>query len=269
MGEEDIRRQALQCVQHAVVGGRSPAGDQRFADPARRDQRGNAQLDELGRNDALHFGLGRRAASVSADRPRFSVGDRPRNDRTMPRSSWAVCRTWSWPASGAAATRPECSIRLSITREVELLGVEAGGRAIFPATTPRPSPFGNGACCTAATAMSCRTKTGKPRRAFGLGWARLSRRGPRAQLLERHRPREYTPVQRRRRAGRVHHPGPNEGILPALESSHAVAQALKLAAAARRREIIVICLSGRGDKDAAEVALLSKLSGHGARRVPT
>ena len=47
-----------------------------------------------------------------------------------------------------------------------------------------------------------------------------------------------------------------EGILPALESSHAVAEAMKLAVRRKPDEIIVVCLSGRGDKDAAEVARL-------------
>ncbi len=47
-----------------------------------------------------------------------------------------------------------------------------------------------------------------------------------------------------------------EGILPALESSHAVAEAMKLAAQRSPDENIVVCLSGRGDKDAAEIARL-------------
>jgi tryptophan synthase beta chain len=47
-----------------------------------------------------------------------------------------------------------------------------------------------------------------------------------------------------------------EGILPALESSHAVAKATQLAAERKSDEIIVVCLSGRGDKDAHEVARL-------------
>jgi tryptophan synthase beta chain len=46
----------------------------------------------------------------------------------------------------------------------------------------------------------------------------------------------------------------SEGILPALESSHAVAKAMQLAGERRRDEAIVVCLSGRGDKDAAEIA---------------
>jgi tryptophan synthase beta chain len=47
-----------------------------------------------------------------------------------------------------------------------------------------------------------------------------------------------------------------EGILPALESAHAVALAMKLAAEGQSDDVIVICLSGRGDKDAAEIARL-------------
>ena len=40
-----------------------------------------------------------------------------------------------------------------------------------------------------------------------------------------------------------------EGILPALESSHAIAQALKNAPKMGKGQSIVVCLSGRGDKD--------------------
>lgn len=44
-----------------------------------------------------------------------------------------------------------------------------------------------------------------------------------------------------------------EGIIPALESSHAVAYAIKLAQQLDKDQIIVICLSGRGDKDVETV----------------
>lgn len=44
-----------------------------------------------------------------------------------------------------------------------------------------------------------------------------------------------------------------EGILPALESSHAVAKAMEIAKSRSPDEIVVICLSGRGDKDASEI----------------
>jgi len=53
-----------------------------------------------------------------------------------------------------------------------------------------------------------------------------------------------------------------EGILAALESSHAVAQAMRLAAAGSTEQAIVVCLSGRGDKDAAEIARLREARAH-------
>ncbi|MEZ6081303.1 MAG: tryptophan synthase subunit beta [Pirellulaceae bacterium] len=47
-----------------------------------------------------------------------------------------------------------------------------------------------------------------------------------------------------------------EGILPALESSHGIAKAMEIAANMRPDQIVMVCLSGRGDKDAAEIARL-------------
>lgn len=44
-----------------------------------------------------------------------------------------------------------------------------------------------------------------------------------------------------------------EGIIPALESAHAVAQVVKLAPELTADDIVVICLSGRGDKDVESI----------------
>ena len=48
-----------------------------------------------------------------------------------------------------------------------------------------------------------------------------------------------------------------EGILPAIETSHAIAYAMKSAAQRSVKDVIVVCLSGRGDKDVHEVARLT------------
>ncbi len=45
-----------------------------------------------------------------------------------------------------------------------------------------------------------------------------------------------------------------EGIIPALESSHAIAHVAKLAPKLSKDKIIVVCLSGRGDKDVTQIA---------------
>ena len=45
-----------------------------------------------------------------------------------------------------------------------------------------------------------------------------------------------------------------EGIIPALESAHAIAHVMKMAPTMKKDEIILVCLSGRGDKDVNQVA---------------
>jgi len=45
-----------------------------------------------------------------------------------------------------------------------------------------------------------------------------------------------------------------EGIMPALESAHAIAEVVKLAPTLKKSQIIIVNLSGRGDKDVQQVA---------------
>ena len=48
-----------------------------------------------------------------------------------------------------------------------------------------------------------------------------------------------------------------EGIIPALESSHAVAYSMKLAKKYKKEDVIIVCLSGRGDKDIDQILRMS------------
>ena len=65
---------------------------------------------------------------------------------------------------------------------------------------------------------------------------------------------EYVPVTDDEAVAAFEYLSRTEGIIPAIESSHAVAYARKLAPGMRRDQIMVICLSGRGDKDVAAIA---------------
>jgi tryptophan synthase beta chain len=53
----------------------------------------------------------------------------------------------------------------------------------------------------------------------------------------------------------------NEGILCALESAHAMAYAIKLARSLKKDQTVVVCLSGRGDKDVH--TLMDQIEGEG------
>ena len=64
----------------------------------------------------------------------------------------------------------------------------------------------------------------------------------------------YTPITDDQALAAFSQLARTEGILPALESSHAVAQAMISAKARKPDEVVVVCLSGRGDKDVYEVA---------------
>ncbi len=65
---------------------------------------------------------------------------------------------------------------------------------------------------------------------------------------------EYAYVTDAEALGAFHELALSEGIIPALESAHAIAHVLKVAPAMRPDEIILVNLSGRGDKDVQQVA---------------
>ncbi len=73
--------------------------------------------------------------------------------------------------------------------------------------------------------------------------------GPEHAFLKQTKRVEYVSVTDREALAGFHALTHEEGIMPALESSHAVAYAMKLAKRLKKSQSIVICLSGRGDKD--------------------
>ena len=65
---------------------------------------------------------------------------------------------------------------------------------------------------------------------------------------------EYVPITDREAVEAFEYLSRAEGIIPAIESAHAVAYARKLAPKMGKDQIIVVNLSGRGDKDVAAIA---------------
>ncbi len=73
--------------------------------------------------------------------------------------------------------------------------------------------------------------------------------GPEHSFLKDSRRAEYIAVTDGEALAAFRLLSENEGILPAMESSHAIAQAVKLAATLDKGQSVLVCLSGRGDKD--------------------
>ena len=77
--------------------------------------------------------------------------------------------------------------------------------------------------------------------------------GPEHSYLAQVKRAEYVAVTDEEALEAFHLLSQTEGIIPALESSHALAQVIKLAPTMDKEQIIVVCLSGRGDKDVQQI----------------
>jgi tryptophan synthase beta chain len=78
--------------------------------------------------------------------------------------------------------------------------------------------------------------------------------GPEHAYLAAEGRAEYVPVTDDEAVDAFEYLARTEGIIPAVESAHAVAHAMKLAPDMHRDQILVVNLSGRGDKDVAAIA---------------
>ena len=65
---------------------------------------------------------------------------------------------------------------------------------------------------------------------------------------------EYVPVTDEEAVEAFEYLSRIEGIIPAIESAHAVAHAMKLAPSMDKDQVIIVTVSGRGDKDVAAIA---------------
>jgi tryptophan synthase beta chain len=78
--------------------------------------------------------------------------------------------------------------------------------------------------------------------------------GPEHAYYKKTRRAEYVTVTDEEAEAAFHTLSRTEGILPALESAHALAYAKKIAPSLEKDQIIIVNLSGRGDKDVQSVA---------------
>jgi tryptophan synthase beta chain len=140
---------------------------------------------------------------------------------------------------------------------VELQGVEAGGRGNRPGDHASPLSYGSPGVLHGSYSYVMQDEDGQTcdvhSISAGLDYPGV---GPEHSYWRTTGRAIYTTCQDDDALHAFDHLARYEGILPALESSHAVAHAMKLARQRPAGHVIVVCLSGRGDKDAAEIARL-------------
>lgn len=146
-----------------------------------------------------------------------------------------------------------------LTSRVRLYGVEAGGRGTGPGEHAARFSGGSIGVLHGTRTMLLQDDEGQvlPTHSVSAGLDYPAVGPEHANLAERGRV-EYTRVSDAEALEAFEMLSRLEGIVPALESAHAISFAVKLAARSRRSQWILVNLSGRGDKDLAEYERIRK-----------
>ncbi len=138
---------------------------------------------------------------------------------------------------------------------VRLIGCEAAGRGIDTFETAATVNTGRVGIFHGMKSYFCQDEYGQIAPVYsisaGLDYPGV---GPEHANLHDTGRAEYVPVTDDEAVNAFEFLSKTEGIIPAIESAHAVAYAMKLASSMNKDKIIVITVSGRGDKDCAAIA---------------
>ena len=256
MGEEDIRRQKLNVFNMQTLGAevRPVTSGSRTL----RDAINEAMRDWMSSVETTHYILG----SVVGPHPfprivrdfQAVIGRETIDQcrQRLGRLPNAVVACVGGGSNAAGMFYPFVDLP-----EVELIGVEAGGRSDRPGDHASPLSYGEPGVLHGSFSYVMQDADGQTcdvhSISAGLDYPGV---GPEHSYWRDSGRVQYTACRDDAALAAYAALARAEGILPALESSHAVAHAMKVAAQRPRDEVVVVCLSGRGDKDAYEVARL-------------
>ena len=138
---------------------------------------------------------------------------------------------------------------------VKLIGCEAAGRGIDTFETAATINTGRTGIFHGMKSYFCQDEFGQIAPVYsisaGLDYPGI---GPEHANLHDMGRAQYVPVTDDEAVEAFEYLARTEGIIPAIESSHAIAHAMKLAPTMGKDQIMVITVSGRGDKDCAAIA---------------
>lgn len=138
---------------------------------------------------------------------------------------------------------------------VELIGCEAAGRGVGTTKTAATMATGSLGIFHGMKSYFCQDEYGQIAPVYsisaGLDYPGV---GPEHAMLRDSGRARYVAVTDDEAVGAFEYLSRTEGIIPAIESAHALAYAMSLAPTMRADQIIIVTLSGRGDKDVAAIA---------------
>lgn len=140
-------------------------------------------------------------------------------------------------------------------KDVKLIGCEAAGKGIDTKEHAATIAKGRQGIFHGMKSLFCQDQYGQIDRVYsisaGLDYPGI---GPQHAYLHDIDRAQYYPITDEEAVSAFEYLSRTEGIIPAIESSHAVAYAMKLAPTLDKDKVIVVTLSGRGDKDVAAIA---------------
>jgi tryptophan synthase beta chain len=140
-------------------------------------------------------------------------------------------------------------------KNVKLIGCEAAGKGIDTPETAATISVGRAGIFHGMKSYFCQTENGQIAPVYsisaGLDYPGI---GPEHAYLHDIKRAQYVPVTDAQAVEAFEFLSLTEGIIPAVESAHAVYHAMLIAPEMKKDEIIAVTLSGRGDKDVAMIA---------------
>lgn len=140
-------------------------------------------------------------------------------------------------------------------KNVKLIGCEAAGRGIDTFKTAATIATGKLGIFHGMKSYFCQNNDGQIAPVYsisaGLDYPGI---GPEHAYLHDCNRAEYVAISDDEAVNAFEYLAKTEGIIPAIESAHAIAYAMKIAPAMPKDKIIVVTLSGRGDKDCSAIA---------------
>ena len=256
MGSEDIRRQKLNVFNMRLMGAEVRAVE--AGSRTLRDAINEAMRDWMSSVETTHYILG----SVVGPHP-FPMIVRDFQSvigrETIEQSKQQLGRLPDLVVAcvGGGSNAAGMFYPFVEQTDVALLGVEAGGSSDRPGDHASPLSFGRPGVLHGAHSYVMQDDQGQTSDVHsisaGLDYPGV---GPEHSYWKETGRVAYTSCRDDDALAAFDLLAKTEGILPALESSHAISVAVKEARKRPKDEVVLACLSGRGDKDAVEVARL-------------
>ena len=254
MGKEDTIRQALNVYRMELLGAKVNAVT--TGTMTLKDAVNDAMKEWAGRVDDTHYCLG----SVMGPHPFPTIVRDFQSVISKEAREQILEKEGKLPAAviacvGGGSNAIGAFYNFINDKGVELIGCEAGGRGVDTPETAATIATGTMGIFHGMKSLFCQNEYGQIAPVYsisaGLDYPGI---GPEHAYLNSIGRAQYVPITDDEAVEAFEYMSRTEGIIPAIESSHAIAYAMKIAKKYSKDQSIIINVSGRGDKDVAAIA---------------